>query len=82
MLILDEPTSGLDVPAAQVVEEFILNVKRNGKCVLLSTHAMEEAEFLRDRIAVINEGKIGAAGTMEDLRLRDRRTIVSMPCRR
>jgi sodium transport system ATP-binding protein len=70
VLILDEPTSGLDVPAAHVVEEYILNAKRAGKCVLLSTHAMEEAEFLCDRIAIINEGKIGAEGTMDELRRR------------
>jgi len=70
VLILDEPTSGLDVPAAHVVEEFILDAKRKGKCVLLSTHAMEEAEYLCDRIAIINEGKIGACGTMEELRQR------------
>lgn len=70
VLILDEPTSGLDVPAAHVVEEYILSAKRAGKCVLLSTHAMEEAEFLCDRIAIINEGKIGAEGTMDELRRR------------
>ena len=70
VLILDEPTSGLDVPAAHVVEEYILSAKRAGKCVLLSTHAMEEAEFLCDRIAVINEGRIGAEGTMDQLRRR------------
>jgi sodium transport system ATP-binding protein len=68
ILILDEPTSGLDVPTAQVIENFILNAKAQGKCVMFSTHVMEEAEYLCDRIAVIHEGKIKMTGTMEDLR--------------
>src|SRR6185503_20655720 len=53
ILILDEPTSGLDVPTARAIEEFIVEARRSGKCILYSTHVMEEAEFLCDRIAVI-----------------------------
>jgi sodium transport system ATP-binding protein len=68
VLILDEPTSGLDVPASRVIEEFILQAKRAGKCILYSTHVMEEAEFLCDRIAVINEGRIRITGTMSELK--------------
>jgi sodium transport system ATP-binding protein len=68
IFILDEPTSGLDVPTAQVVERFIREEKEAGKCILLSTHIMEEAEYLCDRIAVIHHGKIRALGTMEELR--------------
>jgi sodium transport system ATP-binding protein len=68
ILILDEPTSGLDVPTAHVVEAYIKNARTTGRCILLSTHVMEEAEYLCDRIAVINQGKIRALGTMEDLR--------------
>ena len=70
VLILDEPTSGLDVPAAHTVERFILEARAQGKCVLLSTHIMEEAEYLCDRIAVIHEGRIHAMGTMSELRER------------
>jgi sodium transport system ATP-binding protein len=70
VLILDEPTSGLDVPTAHVVEQFILEAKATGTCILLSTHVMEEAEYLCDRIAVIHEGRIQALGTMEELRAR------------
>jgi sodium transport system ATP-binding protein len=69
ILILDEPASGLDVPTARVIEEFILEARRAGKCILLSTHVMEEAEYLCDRIAVIHEGRIRIAGTMEELRV-------------
>ncbi|MCI0659461.1 MAG: ATP-binding cassette domain-containing protein [Acidobacteria bacterium] len=68
ILILDEPTSGLDVPTAHVVETYVRNARAAGKCILLSTHVMEEAEYLCDRIAVINQGKIRAFGTMDDLR--------------
>jgi sodium transport system ATP-binding protein len=68
VLILDEPASGLDVPTARVIEEFILEARRAGKCILLSTHVMEEAEYLCDRIAVIHQGKIRVTGTMEELR--------------
>ena len=68
ILILDEPTGGLDVPTARVIEEFIVQAKRSGKCILYSTHVMEEAEFLCDRIAVINEGRIRIIGTMSELK--------------
>jgi sodium transport system ATP-binding protein len=68
ILILDEPAAGLDVPTARVIEEFILEARQAGKCILLSTHVMEEAEFLCDRMAVIHEGRIRATGTMEELR--------------
>jgi sodium transport system ATP-binding protein len=68
ILILDEPTSGLDVPTSRVIEEFILQARRAGKCILYSTHVMEEAEFLCDRIAVINQGHIRIIGTMSELK--------------
>jgi sodium transport system ATP-binding protein len=68
ILILDEPASGLDVPTAHVIEEFILNARGSGKAVVLSTHVMEEAEYLCDRMAVVHEGKVKIVGTMEDLR--------------
>jgi sodium transport system ATP-binding protein len=68
VLILDEPTSGLDVPTARNVEAAVLTAKAAGKCILYSTHIMEEAEYLCDRIAVISDGKLKAIGTMEDLR--------------
>src|SRR5262245_19004190 len=68
ILIRDEPTSGLDVPTAHVVERYIRDARAAGKCIVLSTHVMEDAEYLCDRIAVINQGKIRAIGTMDDLR--------------
>lgn len=68
VLILDEPSSGLDVPTARLIEQFILDARNSGKCILFSTHVMEEAEYLCDRIAVINQGKLKALGTMDELR--------------
>jgi sodium transport system ATP-binding protein len=68
VLILDEPTSGLDVPTAQAIETAIVDGKKAGKCVLYSTHVMEEAEYLCDRIGVISGGKMKMIGTMEELR--------------
>jgi sodium transport system ATP-binding protein len=68
VLILDEPTAGLDVPSAHAVERFILDAKTAGKCILYSTHVMEEAEYICDRIAVIHQGHIQTIGTMDQLR--------------
>ncbi|MDX2269687.1 MAG: ATP-binding cassette domain-containing protein [Bryobacter sp.] len=68
ILILDEPTATLDVPTARVIEAAILEAKARGKCILYSTHIMEEAEYLCDRIAVIHQGEIKISGTMADLR--------------
>jgi sodium transport system ATP-binding protein len=68
ILILDEPTYGLDVPTARLIENFILDAKDSGKCIVFSTHVMEEAEYLCDRITVIHEGKLRIIGTMEELR--------------
>jgi sodium transport system ATP-binding protein len=68
VLILDEPSYGLDVPSARLIENFVLEARRQGKCIVLSTHVMEEAEYLCDRIAVIHEGRVRITGTMDDLR--------------
>jgi sodium transport system ATP-binding protein len=68
VLILDEPTATLDLPTARVIEASILEAKRSGKCIVYSTHIMEEAEYLCDRIAVINHGQLKICGTMDELR--------------
>jgi len=68
VLILDEPTSGLDVPTARAIETAIVDARKAGKCVLYSTHVMEEAEYLCDRIGVISGGKLRMVGTMDELR--------------
>jgi ABC-2 type transport system ATP-binding protein len=66
-LVLDEPTAGLDPQIRREVQGHIRVLKDNGRAVLLSTHDMDEAEQLCDRIAVIAGGKIVACGTPRDL---------------
>ena len=68
VLILDEPTVGLDVLAAAALVRFIGDCRQKGKCVLLSTHTLSEAEKLCDRLAVIHAGEVRAVGTLAELR--------------
>ncbi len=68
LAILDEPTSGLDVVNAQEVRKIINSSAEVGVAVLLSSHNMLEVELLCHRIALINDGKIIASGTAEELR--------------
>jgi ABC-2 type transport system ATP-binding protein len=67
IIFLDEPTTGLDPKARREVWGVIAELRKKGKTVFLTTHYMEEAEFLADHIAVIFKGKIIAEGTLEDL---------------
>lgn len=66
-IIMDEPTNGLDVMAVRETRETIRKMKGQGRCVLLSTHYMDEAERLCDTIAIIVRGQIVAGGTPEEL---------------
>ena len=70
ILFLDEPTSGLDVESQRLIREMIRELNKNGATVFLTTHNMEEANQLCDRIAIINHGKIAAIDSPERLRLR------------
>jgi ABC-2 type transport system ATP-binding protein len=67
LVFLDEPTTGLDPKARREVWGVIENMKKLGKTVFLTTHYMEEAQVLADRIAVINKGKIAVIGSPQDL---------------
>ena len=67
IIFLDEPTTGLDPKARREVWEVIAGLKNKGKTVFLTTHYMEEAEYLADRITIIHKGKIVAEGTLNDL---------------
>ncbi len=66
-VLLDEPTNGLDVLAARSVRELIRALSRQGRCVLLSTHLMQEAALLCDRIVVVARGRVVAEGTPDEL---------------
>ena len=63
MVFLDEPTAGMDAQARHLVWELIDALRRDGVGVLLTTHMMDEAEQLADRLVIIDHGRVVAAGT-------------------
>lgn len=67
VMIFDEPTSGLDVLASQTVLNFMRQESTQGKCIILSTHEMADAERLCDRVAIIHQGKVVASDTVTSL---------------
>lgn len=67
MLFLDEPTTGLDPQARRAVWEVIRELKKEGRSIMLTTHYLEEAEVLADRVAIMNKGKIAAMGTPAEI---------------
>jgi ABC-2 type transport system ATP-binding protein len=67
IVFLDEPTTGLDPKARREVWEVISNLRNRGKTVFLTTHYMEEAEYLADSITIIHKGNIIAHGSLEEL---------------
>ena len=68
VLFLDEPTTGLDIDARQRMWATIRALVAGGTGVLLTTHYLEEAEALAQRVVVLNRGRVAAAGTMQDVR--------------
>lgn len=66
--ILDEPTSGLDIISSKIILDTIKEEKENGKCIIYSTHYMEEAETICDRVILMNKGKIIATGTPDQIK--------------
>ncbi len=70
LLVVDEPMVGLDPSGARLVKEVFRRKAEQGETVFLSTHTLEVAEEVCDRIAIIQKGKIVAMGTMEELRAR------------
>ena len=67
VLFLDEPTTGFDPAARRAAWEVIRSLRSLGKTILLTTHYLDEAESLADRVAVLREGRIAAIGRPEDL---------------
>ena len=70
LLFLDEPTAGLDVEARRILWDHIRGFVARGGSVLLTTHYLEEADALADRIVVINAGRIAAEGTPSEIKAR------------
>ncbi|MFK7885510.1 MAG: ATP-binding cassette domain-containing protein [Gammaproteobacteria bacterium] len=67
-IILDEPTNGLDVMSTRNLRELIEKLKSAGKCIVFSSHIMQEVAALCDRIIIIHRGKVAAAGTPDEIR--------------
>ncbi len=74
LIFLDEPTTGFDPPARHAAWEVVAGLRQLGKTVFLTTHFMDEAEYLADRIAVLSAGHIVAEGTPQALGGRDHMT--------
>jgi sodium transport system ATP-binding protein len=69
-VMLDEPTNGLDVMSTRAVRDLIRRLRDQGKCVLFSSHVMQEVSALCDRIVVIARGRVVAEGTPEEIKAR------------
>lgn len=68
IVLFDEPTNGLDILTQLQVEEFILKLKAEGKCIVVSTHILDVVEKLADRVGVIVDGKSVFEGTKEEMK--------------
>jgi sodium transport system ATP-binding protein len=68
-IVLDEPANGLDVMTTRALRSFLRELKAEGRCVLFSSHIMQEVAALCDRIVVIAKGRVVAAGTPDELRV-------------
>lgn len=69
-VLLDEPTNGLDIMSTRSLREFLGQLRAEGRCVLFSSHVMQEVSALCDRIVIIAHGRVIAEGTAEELRER------------
>jgi sodium transport system ATP-binding protein len=66
-VLLDEPSNGLDVMTTRALRGFLQQLKREGRCVVLSTHIMQEVAALCDRIVIIAKGRVAAEGSPDEL---------------
>src|SRR5699024_1352392 len=69
-VILDEPTNGLDVMSTRAMREFLLKLRGQGRCVIFSSHIMQEVAALCDRIVIIAKGRVVSTGSSDELRAR------------
>jgi ABC-2 type transport system ATP-binding protein len=77
LYLLDEPTSGLDPLMGAEFQKAVLELKREGATVLLSSHILAEAEALADRISIIRAGRVVQSGTLAELRHLTRTTVIA-----
>lgn len=69
-LVLDEPTNGLDVMAIRNLRELLYKFKSQGRCILFSSHVMQEVAALCDQVVIIGQGRVLAQGTLQSIRER------------
>ena len=67
-VILDEPTNGLDVMTTRALRGFLRSLRDEGRCVIFSSHIMQEVAALCDRIVIVAKGQVVAAGSADELR--------------
>lgn len=67
-ILLDEPTNGLDVMSTRAMRQFIVQLREEGRCVLFTSHIMQEVAALCDQIVIIAGGEVSATGSPDDLR--------------
>jgi ABC-2 type transport system ATP-binding protein len=80
LLFLDEPTTGFDPSARRRAWELVDALRSDGMTVVLTTHYLDEAEHLADRVGVMSAGRLIVEGTPDDLQRRSGRTLVSFRC--
>ena len=68
VILFDEPTAGLDPQSSRLIRDIIRDLKREGQAIILTTHNMEEADVLSDKVAIIDHGKIVALGAPSELK--------------
>src|SRR3990170_2612202 len=68
ILIMDEPTSGLDAQTARLVREIVIELNKEGRTILLTTHQIDEADKLVQRVGIIDNGRLIALNTPEQLK--------------
>ena len=79
--VLDEPATGLDPVNVRVVQDLLLERRRQGRTTILSTHHMSQVEALCDRVALINEGRLVVYGAVDDVRRRHSRPEIRVRAR-
>lgn len=78
LLILDEPLSGLDPINAEIINEIIMELRAQGKTILLSTHRMEQVEELCEEIVLINLGRIVLQGKVRELKAKSGKNVIAL----
>jgi len=78
LLFLDEPTAALDPATTEEIHKLLLDLRKHGTTIFLTTHNMEEADILCDRVAFLNKGKIVELGSPKDLKLKYAKDTVTI----